>query len=621
MMPIIFGLSAQAYSSACTDSADPTRTQSVQGNHFMVAAANPLATEAGCEVLAAGGSAIDAAVAVQAALTVVEPEASGLAGGTIITYYDRASSQVRFFEGLSRAPAAVTDGLRTPTSDDAVNCGVTEFTSRVEVTGRAFGVPGTVKVLDLVHQEYGRKNWGDLFEAGIGLAENGFPMPLYMNTVLGESTRGLDRCQYTDLRNRYCDGDTPKAVDTPIVNPELAQVLREVRDGGADAFYDPQGTIAPAIIDRVTQGQCKPTHDADGPAVIPSLMTVEDFANYQARERDPVCDTVFGRKICSSAPPAYGGTAVISMLKMMQSGGIRKMSPNSAEYFHLAIESSRLAQWDRRQYVGDPDYNYVPVNGLTDNKYLRSRYALFSPFDSVNPIVFGNPPRGERIKRSRSAGNNVGANQSEFVSNSSGLGEDEDMTSHVSIVDQYGNALSMTTTNNTTFGSQMEARGITLNNVQSNFTRLDSPSPGKPVNIMQSMKKARTSTAPTLVFDRKTGELELVVGAAGGGAIPDYIAQTIMGVVLHRLDPQTAINQGHFSGQGLTSNCQGVPGARSELEEGTSAADFETALSALGHPCLRSRALRSGLTAIKVKRNGKLLGAADPRRDGVAMGL
>ena len=621
IVPLVASMSAHAYASACSDSADPTRTQSVKGKHFMVAAANPLAAEAGCEILAEGGSAIDAAVAVQAALTVVEPEASGLAGGSIITYYDRASRRVRFFEGLSRSPKAVTDGLRTPTQDDIVNCGVTQFGSAVEVTGRAVGVPGTVKVLDLVHQEYGKKQWSDLFEDSIDLADNGFPMPLYMNTVLDESTRGLQRCQYPDLRNRYCDGDVPKAVDTPIFNPELAQVLREVRDGGANAFYDPQGTIAPAIVERITQGgQCMPAHDDEaGPAVVPSLMTLDDFENYQARERDPVCDTVFGHKICSSAPPAFGGTAVIAMLKLMQRGGIKRMSPNSAEYFHLAIESSRLTQWDRRQYIGDPDYNYIPVNGLLNNQYLKSRFSLFSPFDSVNPIVFGNPPGGVKIRRNRGFGF-YGGTQVPYSADSSNNGEDQDMTSHISIVDRYGNALSMTTTNNTTFGSQMEARGITLNNVQSNFTRLDSISPGKPVNIMESMKKARTSTAPTLVFNRR-GKLKLVVGAAGGGPIPDYVAQTIMGVILHGLDPQTAINQGHFSGQGLTSNCQGVTGARSELEEGTSAADFETALSALGHPCLRSRALRSGLTAIKVKRNGKLLGAADPRRDGVAMGL
>ncbi len=624
---LAIGFTSQvSYGSACSDSADPTRTNPVKAKNFMVSAAHPLATEAGCEVLANGGTAIDAAVAVQATLTVVEPEASGLAGGSIITYWDKANKRVHFYEGLSRAPAAVTDGLRTATEEDVLNCGVDAFTSAVEVTGRAFGVPGTVKVLDLVHQLHGNKNWNELFEESIVLAEGGFPMPQYMNTVLGESTRGLERCQYTDLRNRYCDGDTPKPVGTTLFNPELAQVLREVRDGGADAFYDPQGTIAPAILDRITQGQCKPAHDANGPAMIPSLMTLDDFANYEARERDPICDTVFGHTICSSAPPAFGGTAVIYMLKLMERGGIKWMSPNSAEYYHLAIESSRLTQWDRREYIGDPDYNYIPVNGLLDKQYLKSRFELFSPFSSVNPIVFGNPPRGKKIKRKRRQHQYYDYGYGydyPYYHNANDLTEDNDMTSHISIVDRYGNALSMTTTNNTTFGSQMEARGIALNNVQSNFTRLDSISPGKPVNIMESMKKARTSTAPTLVFDRK-GRLKLVVGAAGGGPIPDYVAQTIMGVILHGLDPQNAINQGHFSGQGLTSNCAGEIGARSELEENTSAADFETALSGLGHPCLRSGRLRSGLTAIEVNhrsRRAKLLGGADPRRDGVAMGL
>lgn len=633
---LISGLSTQAsgnsLSSACSDSADPSRTSSVKGRQFMVAAAHPLAVEAGCKILDDGGTAIDAAVAVQAALTVVEPESSGLAGGSIITYWDKQSRRVRFFEGLSRAPAAVTDGLRTPTEQDELDCGVSSFSSSVEVTGRAFGVPGTVKVLDMVHQRYGGKSWDQLFDTGISLADDGFPMPLYMNTVLGDSTRGLERCQYPDLRARYCDGDTPKAVDTPIVNTELAQVLREVRDGGADAFYDPVGNIAPAIIERITRGQCQPAHEDDSPAVVPSLMTVGDFAAYEARERNPVCGSVFGHTICSSAPPAYGGTAILSMLKLMEQGGIKHMSPNSAEYFHLAIESSRLAQWDRREYVGDPDYNHIPVDGLLDTQYLKSRFALYSPFSAINPIVFGNPPRGVKIgrlnRRHRPHNGNGGwgwgyehGHDYPYFSDASQAGEDDDMTSHISIVDRYGNALSMTTTNNTTFGSQLEARGIILNNVQTNFTRLDSISPGKPANIMESMKKPRTSTAPTLVFNRR-GKLKLVVGAAGGGAIPDYIAQTILGVILHDLDPQTAINVGHFSGQGLTSNCAGVIGARSELEEGTGAAGFEAALDTLGHPCLRSKSLRSGLSAIQLKRRGRvLLGGADIRRDGVAMGL
>ena len=632
---LLFGLSGEAMASACSDSSDPTRAESVEGESFMVAAAHPLAVEAGCEVLADGGTAIDAAVAVQAVLTVVEPESSGLGGGTIITYWDKASKRVRFFDGLARAPAAVTAGLRTPTEDDM--CGVTRFSSRVAYTGRAFGVPGTLKVLDMVHQEYGNTDWQNLFDAGISLADNGFPMPTYMNTVLGERPSGglTRRCLYPDLQARYCDdSSTPKAVGTTIYNTELAQVLTEVRDGGADAFYDPEGTIAPAIVERVGAGPRKHIQGSvSGPAVIPSLMVAQDFADYQARERDPVCDTVFGHTICSSAPPAFGGTAVLYMLKLMERGGIEHMSPDSAEYVHLALESSRLANWDRREHIGDPDYNFMPVAGLLEKPYLKSRFELFSPFSSVNPIVSGNPPRGQIISKG-SAKHGHGYDHNNPYLPTAGSAEDDDMTSHVSIVDSFGNALSMTTTNNSTFGSHTEARGMSLNNVQVNFTRLDSASPGKPANIMESNKRPRTSTAPSIVFNKK-GELKLVVGAAGGGAIPDYVAQTILGVLLHDLDPQSAINQGHFSGQGLTTNCSGVTGARSELERDTPIAELEAELSLLSPPCLRVTSLRSGLAAVEVVKPGDkkksmkskkskkaaLLGGADSRRDGVAMGL
>lgn len=594
-----------ADAASCSDNSDPTRSQAVEGDSFMVAAANPLAVQAGCDVLKAGGSAIDAAVAVQAALAVVEPQSSGLAGGAVITYWDAAEKRVRFFEGLSGAPEAVTDGLRTPTEADLAACGLTpgqSFSSRAEVTGRAFGVPGALRALDLAHRQFGAKDWNQLFEAAIGLAETGFAMPPYLNTIMGESTRGLRRCQYPDLAARYCDRDSPKAVGTAIFNPALAAVLREVRDGGADAFYDPDGTIAPAIVARITEGACQPSHDTSGPvarpAVIPSLMTTADFAAYRARERDPLCRFVLGQIVCSSAPPAFGGTAVLYMLALMERGGIRDLAPGSLAQAHLFIESSRLAQFDRRQYVGDPDFNYMRVPGLLDSGYLASRFQLFSPDGAIQVVEFGDPPGGLSLAEPDQI---------------------NDTTSHVSIVDGDGNALAMTTTINTSFGNQMEARGIALNNVQTNFTRLDSISPGKPVNVMESRKKARTSIAPTLVFDRR-GRLKLVVGAAGGGAIPDYVAQTILGVALHDLDPQAAINQDHLSGQAITSNCGGIIGPRSELESGTPAAGLLDGLRGLGHPCARATRLRSGLTAIQIRPNGKLLGAADPRRDGVAMG-
>ncbi len=599
----------------------------------MVSAAHPLAVEAGCKILSNGGTAIDAAIAVQAVLTVVEPESSGLGGGTIITFWDKDSKRVRYFDGLSRAPAAVTDGLRTPTSEDINRCGVTAFKKRVEYTGRAFGVPGTLKVLDMVHQEYGNMDWEDLFESGISLAKNGFPMPAYMNTVLGEKPYGgLNRCLYPDLQNRYCENSsTPKAIGSTIYNPKLANVLTELRDGGAEAFYEPEGSIAPAIVKHVSNQQCQHSQSsALGPARIPGLITVQDFADYKALERSPLCDNVFGHTICSSPPPAFGGTALLYMLNLMERGGLKKMSPDSSEYVHLAIESSRLAQWDRRTYIGDPDYNDIPVTELLNNQYLDSRFELYSPFTALNPVISGNPKGNRSTTRNYQNLDNFSSITSTPGPSliSSDESEDEDMTTQISIVDSFGNALSMTSTNNSTFGSHLEARGIILNNVQSNFTRLNSASPGKPANIMQPGKRPRAATAPTIVFDRK-GKLKLVVGAAGGGAIPDYVAQTILGVLLQDLDPQSAINQGHFSGQGFTTRCSGITGARSELEKGTAIAQLKTELNLLGHPCLRTSSLRSGLAAVKViepdrkkkKKKIRLQGAADPRRDGVAMGL
>ena len=325
---------------------------------------------------------------------------------------------------------------------------------------------------------------------------------------------------------------------------------------------------------------------------------MDDFAAYQARERDPLCRFVFGHIICTSAPPAFGGTAMLYALSLMERGKIEKFKNDSLAYAHLFIESSRLAQWDRRQYIGDPDFGDVPVSGLLDDGYLDSRFDLFSPNQAVQVVEFGNPPGGISLAEPD---------------------EVQDTTSHVSIIDSFGNGLSMTTTNNSSFGAQMEARGMNLNNVQTNFTRLDSTSPGNPINVMEPRKKARTSISPSLVFDRR-GDLVLSAGAAGGGPIPDYVAQTILGNIVYGLDPQASINQAHVSGQGFTSNCAGVPNPRSEVETGTVLGDRLQALRDLGHPCARTNSLRSGLAAVGVMPDGTLQGGADPRRDGVAMG-
>ena len=560
----------------------------------MVAAAHPDAAAAGCAVLAQGGSATDAAVAVQAVLAVVEPQSSGLAGGTLITGFDRSARRVRAYEGLARAPAHVTDGLRTPTEQERAELGIDEFESEALATGRAVGVPGTLRALERAHERSGRLPWRRLFGRAIELASGGFAMPPYLHELMSESTQGLPRCRYPDLRARYCDGDVPKPVGTPIVNAELAGVLREVRNGGADAFYDPRGTIAPAIVARAAAGPYKLRTDAAGPAVIPSLMTARDLGRYEAVERRPVCRETFTRRLCTAPPPSFGGVTVLQELGLMERGGIERMAPLSAGRVHLAIEASRLAQFDRREHVGDPDFHPVPVTGLLADRYLDERFGLFSPTRAIHPISPGQPP---------------------------GTAPDgaADMTSHVSIVDRRGDAVSMTTTVNSAFGAQMEARGMVLNNAQENFTRLDSISPGARVNQMEPDKRPRTSMAPSLAFGLR-GRLRLVVGAAGGSAIPDYIAQTFLGITVDGMDPAAAIAEGHWSGQEISSNCQGVVGAYSELEAGTETAALLAELQARAHPCPRLAELRSGLTAIAVSRGGRLDGAADPRRDGATYG-
>ncbi|HEX6234483.1 MAG TPA: gamma-glutamyltransferase [Jiangellaceae bacterium] len=576
-----------------------------RGTQFMVAAAHPAAVKAGCEVMARGGSAADAAVAVQMVLAVVEPEASGLAGGTLITYWDADHRDVQFYEGLATAPSTVTENLRDPTEAERDELGINRFPTQVSATGRAFGVPGTVRVLADFHEDHGIVPWGGLFDDAITLANDGFPMPPYMNDVLGATASGRPRCAYPDLNARYCDGDQPKPVGTMLFNPELGEVLEEVRDGGADAFYDPEGTIAPAIVERATEGPFKLVGDEEGPVAIPSLVTVDDFADYEAHKRDPVCAEALRLVVCSSAPPAFGGVTVLYMLGLLERGSVAMTRPDSLERYHLSIEASRLANFDRREYVGDPDFHPVPVDGLLDPGYLDERFSLFSPDSAIHPVEPGLPPGVEAAVAPAGATADI---------------EGADETSHVSIVDADGNAVAMTTTVNTTFGAQMEAQGMILNNVQTNFTELTSISPGKPVNVMEPRKRARTSMAPTIVLNGTGQELRLVVGAAGGGPIPDFVTQTLVGTMVDRLGPSAAIRQDHYSGQQITSNCSGVIGPPSELEAGTAAALLLDGLNALEHPCARTVTLRSGLTAIEVRGRGLLLGAADPRRDGIALG-
>jgi gamma-glutamyltranspeptidase/glutathione hydrolase len=575
------------------------------GTKFMVAAANPLAVEAGCKILARGGRAADAAIAVQAVLAVVEPHASGLAGGTLISYWDSDKNKVRFFDGLSSAPKNATENVRTPTEQERKALGIDRFPNAAGASGRSFGVPGTLRVLATVHGEYGALSWDQLFDDAIRLAANGFPMSPSLHGGFKQRFNGRKRCNYPDLRPRYCNGDEPKPEGTTLYNPELADVLREVRDDGADAFYDPNGKIAPAIAQHAAKGPIKLKGNTAGPVVIPSLMTAQDFADYEPVERPEVCRKAFDVSVCTSPPPAFGGVATLQMLGLLERGQVRRTKPGSADRIHLSVEASRLANFDRRAYVGDPDFQAVPVAGLLDAKYLDNRFALYSPDKAIHPVEPGNPPGvlppGPSVS-DQPATTDVG-----------------DPTSNASIVDAAGDAVSMTTTNNTHFGSHLEARGMMLNNALNNFTDTESVSPGKPVNVQEPKKRPTASQAPTIVLDREGKKLRLVIGAAGGSHIPDYVTQALVGVIVDGMSPAQALDQGHYSGQDITRKCQGERDAPSELESGRRIAVNLADLLTREHPCPRVMPLDSGLTAIEVRGN-KLLGAADQRRDGSAAG-
>lgn len=569
----------------CLTSADPGRARPVRGASFMVATAHPLATLVGCEVLRNRGTAADAAVAVQAMLTVVEPQSSGFGGGSLIMHWNAGEKSLRFYEGLAQAPSRVTAGLRVPTEQEQRRYLVEEFTHDVDFTGRAVGVPGTVRALDQLHTEYGSKTWVSLLDPAVRTATDGFAVSPYLHDV----TDGL--CRYPDIRRRYCDGDQPKPVGATVVNRELADTLWDISLGRSDAFHDPEGSIAPAIVARASAGTFKPRADAGGPAVIPSLLTVEDIARYQARERAPLCGTAVGHRVCTAGPPAFGGLALLELLELADRHRVSGREPEQLDHTHLLLEASRLAGVDARAYVGDPEADAVPLAALRDPAYLARRAGLIRLDSSVHPVRPGLP-----LSQLGSPG-------------------DKDATSHVSIVDRYGNAVSMTSTVNLGFGSRLEAAGLILNNVQSNFSEPDAA-----FNAMEPGKRPTTSTAPTLVFD-SGGRLRLVAGSAGGGPIPDYVAQTVLGVLGHGLDPQAALNAPHVTGYAMTPHCDGELDARSELEEATAVERLLAGLRRRGHPCARAAVLRSGGTAVEVAPGGGLLGAADRRRDGTAMGL
>jgi len=535
-----------------------------------VAAANPLAVDAGYRILKAGGSAVDAAIAVQLVLGLTEPQSSGLGGGAFLLAHDARTNKLTAYDGRETAPAAATperfldhDGKPLAFVDAVVG-------------GRSVGVPGVVRLLETAHRKHGRLAWARLFAPAIDLAQHGFAVSPRLHALIASENRLQARA-----KAYFLDANgAPLAAGTILRNPAYASTLRRIAKDGSQAFYS--GAVAEDIVDTV---HMQSTNPGD--------MTLSDLANYRVVVREPVCDTYRSYRVCGMPLPSSGGTTVLQILKILEPYDVKAMGPIALWSVHFFSEAGRLAYADRDVYEADPAF-YAPPTGLLEDRYLRERSALITTSGSLGQAAAGTPP--ERNESARKVALGAGA-ALELPS-----------TSHISVVDRYGNAVAMTTTIEDAFGSKlMTQSGFLLNNELTDFSFAPTQS-GKPVaNRVEAGKRPRSAMAPTIVYDR-AGRLYMIAGSPGGSAIINYVAKTLIAVLDWELDPQAAIalpNVGSRNGP-------------TELEADTPSVALADKLRALGHE-VRVMDHTSGLQVIARNRNG-WIGGADPRREGVVRG-
>jgi gamma-glutamyltranspeptidase/glutathione hydrolase len=544
-----------------------------QPRPVVASTAHPLATRAALQMLAEGGSAIDATVAAQMVLGLVEPQSSGIGGGLLMLVWDGPAQRLRSYDGLAAAPARTTASLRTDVDGrqlpaDAVARG-----------GRSVGVPGALAALELAHRQHGRLPWAQLFAPAIRLAEQGVPMAPYLHEILAADPGAVAHADWrADL---YRADGQPHPVGTLVRNPAYAATLRQVAALGVDGFW------RSGAADRLVAAAQRGTH--------PSLMTRADVLAYRATERTPVCAPVRVWRVCTLGPPSFGGLAVLQTLQLLdlrQPGSDAALLDDPA-FWHLYAEAGRLAQADRRQFVGDPDQVAVPMADLLAPAYLRQRAALIDPARAAATVRAGQPGAAPRAQRPAVA-------DSESTTTA-------DQTSQIVVVDAAGRIASTTTTINLNFGARLQVDGYVLNNALTNFSA--APPPGQTqANQMAPGKRPVTSMAPVVVFDA-AGQPVVAGGSAGGGQIVDYIARALIEQLWLARTPAQAL----AGGQVTTALAP-----RIQLETGTPRATMAAPLRALGHDVV-VEATRSGAGFIQ-RVPGGWLGAADPRRDGVALG-
>ena len=541
----------------------------VTAQRFIIAAANPLAVDAGYAILAHGGSAVDAAIASQLVLGLVEPQSSGLGGGGFMLVHVGASRRLLAYDGRETAPAAAKPERFLDRDGKPLR-----FIDAV-VGGRSVGVPGTMALLAAAHRAHGRLPWADLFAPAIALADQGFAVsPRLAAGLAGGVPMGNDRAR--SYFSRAAGG--PLQAGDSLRNPAYARTLRTLATQGAGAFY--AGEIARDVVAT-----------ANGAAANPGDLTLDDLANYKIKVREPVCGPYRGYRVCGMPLPSSGGPTVLQMLTMLEPYNLAAMGPASFWSTHFIAEAGRLAYADRGLYMADPDF-VAPPAGLLDAEYLRQRGSTIRSTSTLGRAVAGVPPAR--------AGAPVRVGQHEGLELAS--------TSHLSVVDARGTAVSFTTTIENGFGSQlMTEGGYLLNNELTDFS-FRAVDEGKPVaNRVEAGKRPRSSMAPTIVYDAN-GRVFMITGSPGGSSIINYVVKTLVGVIDWKLDPQAAVALPNF----------GSRNGPTELERGTPIEGLREKLAALGHEVAVIE-LTSGAQAIVRTRNGWIAGA-DPRREGTARG-
>lgn len=543
-------------------------TKAAQGKQFMVATAHPLATQAGFDILSRGGTAADAAIAVQLVLGLVEPQSSGIGGGGFVLYYDAKTGKLTSFDGRETAPRLA--GRHMFIGDD----GKPLPFYKAAVGGRAVGVPGIPALMETLHKSHGRLPWRDLFSPAITLAETGFAVSPRLSALAQADRQRLKHHVDTQLYFMP-DSSTPLPEGHWLQNGLYAQTLRDMALNGTQSFY--KGEIAKKIS-RIVQDDTRN----------PGLITPEDMAAYRVKERAPVCGAYRAYKICSMGEPSSGGLTLLSALGILNHFDLPAWGPDNVMSWHVIGEASRLAFADRNYYMADSDFVKTPGIHLIDPAYLAARAKLISGDKVIADVLPGTPP-GWVDETPTSADRSV----------------TPPGTTHISIVDGYGNIVSMTSSIENAFGSRLMVDGFLLNNQLTDFS-FEPDHQGKRVaNHVQGGKRPRSSMTPVIVFDA-TNKPILVIGSAGGSAIIGYVLSRVISMLDWNMDVNTALRISNVIHRG----------AGFEMEETASAMGDQ--LNAKGHP-VEYKDLNSGLTAIDL-RSGLYTGAVDPRREGAAKG-